>query len=216
MPRRQHPTLTCSTVDTSGLTGRSRYIRVLACATPTCISRQTRAAWFSGAALAALCCRRHARAPSLWSITRGHNLISGLFRRGVSSQCVPRAVPRTSRGIQQTSGPSHATKQFNKPPIPPAVYIYSGRASSSVIRTETRLGKWACHAAPAASNAHLLHSRHKRSLLLHSRTCLRNTDSISRQTRAAWSSGIALAALCCKAACSHVTSLLTRSLWCRL
>ena len=54
MPRLRYPTLTCSTVDTSG---RSSYIRVLACATPTCISRQTRAAWCSGAALAALCCK---------------------------------------------------------------------------------------------------------------------------------------------------------------
>ena len=72
MPRLRHPTLTCSTVDTSGRTGRSSYIRELACATPTCISRQTRAAWSSGAALAALCCRYHAR---------------------VSSQFVPHAVP---------------------------------------------------------------------------------------------------------------------------
>ena len=54
MPRLWHPTLTCSTVDTNR---RSCYIRVLACATPTCISTQTRAAWSSGAALAALCCK---------------------------------------------------------------------------------------------------------------------------------------------------------------
>jgi hypothetical protein len=66
MPRLRHPTLTCSTVDTSGpgRTGLSCYRRgrcscrrVLACATPTCISRQTRAASSSGAALAALCCK---------------------------------------------------------------------------------------------------------------------------------------------------------------
>jgi hypothetical protein len=47
----------------------------------------------------------------------------------------------TSRGIQQPSGPLHHTTQSHKPPILPAVYIYSGRASSSALRTETRLGK---------------------------------------------------------------------------
>ncbi len=71
MPRLRHPTLTCSTVETSGPehTGRCSYSRgrsfhgfrrVLACATPTCISRQTRAASSSGAALAALPVRQHA------------------------------------------------------------------------------------------------------------------------------------------------------------
>ena len=41
----------------------------------------------------------------------------------------------TSRGIQQTTG-HHITTQSNEPPILPAVYIYSGRVSSSALRTE--------------------------------------------------------------------------------
>jgi hypothetical protein len=57
MPRLRHPSLTCSTVDTSGIIGRSRYIRVLACATQTCISRQTRATSSSGVSPTALCCK---------------------------------------------------------------------------------------------------------------------------------------------------------------
>jgi len=54
MPRLRHTTLTCSTVDTNG---PSCYIRELPCATPSCISRHTRPAWSSGAALAALSCK---------------------------------------------------------------------------------------------------------------------------------------------------------------
>ncbi len=50
----------------------------------------------------------------------------------------------TSRDIHQPSGPSNHSTQSNKPPILPAVYIYSGRASSSVVHTETRSGKRAC------------------------------------------------------------------------
>ncbi len=81
----------------------------------------------------------------------------------------------TSRVIQQPSRSAHHTTQSDKHPIRPAVYMYSRRVSSSKMHTETRLGKRTSHAAPAASNSHLLHSRHTRSLLLHSRTSLRNT-----------------------------------------
>jgi hypothetical protein len=55
------------------------------------------------------------------------------------------------------SGPSHHTTQSNKSPIPPAVYIYSGRASSSVIHTETRFRKWTSyhiHLSPAPQVTH--------------------------------------------------------------
>jgi hypothetical protein len=63
MPRLRHPTLTCSTVDTNR---PSCYIRVRACAAPTCISRQTWGGACSGAAPAALCCETPcSHAPSL-------------------------------------------------------------------------------------------------------------------------------------------------------
>jgi hypothetical protein len=47
----------------------------------------------------------------------------------------PASLLATSRGMQQPSGPSHDTTQSNKPSILSAVYIYSGRASSSAIHT---------------------------------------------------------------------------------
>ncbi len=65
------------------------------------------------------------------------------------AQCVPHQSPGspliTSRDTQQPSGPSHHTTESNKSPILPAVYRYSRRTSSSVMHTETRLGKRACH-----------------------------------------------------------------------
>ncbi len=167
----------------------------------------------------------------MWSITLAHNLINGLFRpkpytltssilrRNVSLARCPIRLPITSRGIQQPSGPSNHTTQLHKPPIPPAVYIYSGRASSSALRTETRFGKRAymprlrhptltCSAVDTSG-------RTGRSCYIRELACATPTY-ISRQTRAAWSSGAALAALCSKAPYSHVTSLLRRSLWCTL
>ena len=101
MPRDQHASLTCRAEGTICLS-LGLYDGVFACAAPTCISRQTRAAWSSGVSLSALCCK---------------------------AACL------------YAPSPSHHTTQSNKPPIPPAVYIYSGRASSSENRTETRLGK---------------------------------------------------------------------------
>ena len=80
-----------------------------------------------------------------------------ILRRSVSLARSPASLLITSRGIQQPSGPSHAATQSNKPPTPPAVYIYSGRASSSVIQTETSLGKRASyhiHLLPAPQLKH--------------------------------------------------------------
>jgi hypothetical protein len=72
--------------------------------------------------------------------------------------------------------PSHHTTQSIMSPILAAVYIYSRRAASSVIRTETRLGKRASYDARAASISHLSHSQNTLSHLLHSSMCLRNSD----------------------------------------
>ncbi len=80
-----------------------------------------------------------------------------ILRRNVSLARSPASLCITSRGIQQPRGPSHAATQSNKPPIPPAVYMYSGRASSSVIQTETSLGKRASyhiHLLPAPQLTH--------------------------------------------------------------
>jgi hypothetical protein len=141
--------------------------------------------------------------------SRGHNLISGLFLGGVSSVIMcPRITPHNL-------------------PIPPAVYIYSRRASSSALRTETRLGKrqrldWVRgHHMPRLRHPSLTcstvdtsgiigRSRYIRVLACATQTC------ISRQTRTTSSSGVSPTALCCKEACAYVTFLLRRSLWCRL
>jgi hypothetical protein len=95
-----------------------------------------------------------------------------MLRRSVSLARSPRSLLITSRGIQQHSGPSHATTQSNNPPIPPAVYTYSGRASSSEIHTETTLGKRASyhiHLLPVSQLTHTdasvtityLHAQHR-------------------------------------------------------
>ncbi len=63
-----------------------------------------------------------------------------MLQRNVSLARSPASLLITSWGIQQPSRPSHDTTQSNRPPIPAAVYIYSRRAASSAIRTETRLG----------------------------------------------------------------------------
>ena len=55
------------------------------------------------------------------------------------------STPHFDTRIQQPRGPPPHTTQSNKPPILPAVYRYSRRTSSSVMHTETRLGKRACH-----------------------------------------------------------------------
>ena len=70
-----------------------------------------------------------------------------------------------SRAIPQPSRSSHDTVQSNKPPVLPAAYAYSGGASSSRIRTETRLGKRASYDASAPSISHLRRSRRTRTLL---------------------------------------------------
>ena len=44
-----------------------------------------------------------------------------------------------------SSPAGHRMPESNKPPIPPAVYIHTGRASSSVIQTETRFRKRASY-----------------------------------------------------------------------
>ena len=140
MPCDQHASLTCRAV---GTICRSivRHDGVFACQTPTYISRQTRAASCSGTSSLVACTilvANHAGASSnkrpipRWSI----------LRRSVSLARSPASLLITSRGIQQPSGPTHHTTQSHRPPILPAVYIYSGRASSSAsLRTETRLGK---------------------------------------------------------------------------
>jgi hypothetical protein len=91
-------------------------------------SRQTWCGSCSGTSPAALCSRRHACMLHLSSAPpcAAHTLVG---QQG------------TSRGIQQRSG----TTQYNKPPILPAVYIYSGRVSFSELRTETRLVQKAWH-----------------------------------------------------------------------
>ena len=77
-----------------------------------------------------------------------------ILRRNVSLTRSPVRLLIPSRGIQQPSGPSHAATQSNKPPILPAVYIYY---TSSVIHTETRLGKrvsYEIHLLPPSHVAH--------------------------------------------------------------
>jgi hypothetical protein len=178
MPRDQHASLTCRAV---GTICRSivRHDGVFACKTPTYISRQTRTGSCSGTSSLVACTilvANHAEAQSnkrpipRWSILRR----SASLARSRASLLI------TSRGIQQPSGPSHHTTQSNKPSIPPVVYIYSGLPSSSENSTEIRLGTRASHAAPAASNSHLQHSRHNRTqrFLIHTAgICLRSTDT---------------------------------------
>jgi hypothetical protein len=74
------------------------------------------------------------------------------LRRNVSLARSPASLLITSRGIQQPSRPSLHTTQSHKPTRLPAVYTYSCRATSSPIRTETRLGKrasYGMHLLPA-------------------------------------------------------------------
>ena len=131
-----------------------------------CQSSTTRVSRGSARALTGSWQQRHAslhsQAPlctSAVTLTPGHaarHLISGLFRRAVCSAAMcrscgpPASLLITSRGIHQPSRPSYHTTQSNKPPILAAVYIYSRRASSSVIRRETRLDKQASYDARAA------------------------------------------------------------------
>ena len=70
---------------------------------------------------------------------------TGRIRNNVSLARSPVSLLITSRDIQHPSGPSKDTTQSKKPPIPPVVYVYFGRASSSVIHTETRLGERASY-----------------------------------------------------------------------
>jgi hypothetical protein len=80
-----------------------------------------------------------------------------ILRRNVSLARCPGRLLMSPSGIQQPSRPSHHTTQSHKPPVLTAVYIYSRRASSSVIRTETRLCKRASydmHLLPAPQGTH--------------------------------------------------------------
>ncbi len=80
-----------------------------------------------------------------------------IHRRNVSLVRCPGRLLMTSRVIQQPTRPSHHTTQSHKPPVLTAVYIYSRRASTSVIRTETRLCKRASydmHLLPASQGTH--------------------------------------------------------------
>ncbi len=108
------------------------------------------------------------------------------------------------------------TPQSNKPPILAAVYMYSRRAASSAIRTETRLGKRASYDARAACfsltcTASNTSVRTGRSCLLRVFACAAPT-CISRQTWGGSCSGASPAALCCNTPCSHAPSLLSPSL----
>ena len=64
-----------------------------------------------------------------------------MLRRNVWLARCPGRLLMTSSGIHQPTRPSHHTTQSNKPPILAAVYMYSRRAASPAIRTETRSGK---------------------------------------------------------------------------
>ena len=156
MPRDKHASLTCRAAGTICLS-QGRHDGVFACATPTCISRQTRTGSCSGTSSLVAC-------TILVANHTGRNLIRRLFLGGVFSTVMcpstwfPVRLFITSRGIQQPSRPSHAATQSHKPPIPPAVYIYSGRASSSVIHTETRLRKRASYDINLSPAPQVLHA----------------------------------------------------------
>jgi hypothetical protein len=80
-----------------------------------------------------------------------------MLRRNVSLARSPASLFITSSGLQQPTRPSHHTTQSNKPPILAAVYIYSRRAASPAIRTETRSAKRASydmHLLPATQGTH--------------------------------------------------------------
>jgi hypothetical protein len=117
------------------------------------------------------------------TLVRNHarrNLISGrVCPQRAACECTDacRCCQLPANVIQQPSSRrSHHTTQSNKPPILAAGYIYSRRASSSVIHTETRSGKRASYDARAACISHLPHSQNTLSHLLHSSICLRNSD----------------------------------------
>ncbi len=98
-----------------------------------------------------------------------------MLRRKVSLARSPASLLITSSGIQQPSRPSHHTTQSNKPPLLAAVCIYSRRAASSAIRTETTLGKRASYDARAACISHLLRSLNTMTCRRPS-ICLRSTE----------------------------------------
>jgi hypothetical protein len=113
----------------------------------------------------------------------------------------PASLLITSWGIHQPSGPSHDTTQSNKPP---AVYIYSGRASSSALGTETRLGKRASHAARPTCIFHLpgrrynmsVHSSLCRSICLHNTDMHQEEEQLYGQTRTGSCSGTSSLVAC--------------------
>ena len=161
----------------------------------------------------------------MWPITLGHNLISGLFRGGVSSGavCPSRGPPQASSSPLETySSPAgHCITPDNLTShlyFPLSTYILVYHPPPKIAQRQDwvrghhmpRLRHPTLTCRAADTSVLISRSRYIREF-----ACATPTW-ISRQTRAAWSSGAALAALCSKAACSHVTSLLRRSLSCRL
>ena len=162
----------------------------------------------------------------MWSITRGHNLSVGLFRGGASSGAVcpsrgpPQAYSSPLVGAYSSPAGHHITQHNRTSPLylPLSTYIlvehpppHRAQRIDSVRghhMPRLRHPTLTCNTVETITRCH--RSKYTREF-----ACATPTW-ISRQTRAAWSSGAALAALCCKAACSHVTSLLRRSLWCTL
>jgi hypothetical protein len=84
-----------------------------------------------------------------------------MLRRNVSLARSPASLLITSSGIQQPSRPAHHTTQSNKPPILAAVCIYSRRACSSAIRTETIVVSRHKRASYDMHLSHLHRSEHK-------------------------------------------------------
>ena len=116
--------LTCITVDTRC---RSCYIRVFACATPTCIST---------ASSAALCPSRTAGMHSghTFAIDKScdmHQYVQYAVLLHVACQYLQYAHQLQGH-IRQASGPSHDTTQSNNQRLLLAdAYVYCGRVSSS-------------------------------------------------------------------------------------
>ena len=80
-----------------------------------------------------------------------------MLRRNVWLARCPGRLLMTPRGIHQPTRPSHHTTQSNTRPILAAVYMYSRRAASPAIRTETSSPKPATyhiHLSPAPQGTH--------------------------------------------------------------
>jgi hypothetical protein len=149
MPFDQHASLTCRAVGTKCLSVWG-YDGVFSCTTLTCISRQTRVAPVRVAVFRAGSCRSVSSLVTSTILVVNHTGAQcskrsipwwSILRHNVSLTRSPVRLIILSREMLQPSEPSYHTTQSNKPHLPPAVYIYSGRTSSSVIHTEARLGE---------------------------------------------------------------------------